>query len=265
MATFNKIASGVTQLNSQLREDQSSLSRCAKRWYVHEERAAQMVGATETGDTTGAAILGEFVNCLKDGGSGSKRGGSFIPNPSPYNNMKINIYDDTSNPLNFHATKYRGHGHMPHTGSAPSPEAALRNAVYYRFGEGKLKVTLTRQLELIRYVTGVDGYLQRHYGPIATERQKLWLRWATDDPAGAAFNNEDHHLPIIALYFRDLWHHIGIGDELEVKDITPTQLSAVKREIIDALIASYVLDPSLVNLSSSRRSDRIRSYNNSDF
>lgn len=64
MATFNKIVSGVTQLNSQLREDQSSLSRCANRWHVHEERAAQMVGATETGDTTGAAILGEFVNCL---------------------------------------------------------------------------------------------------------------------------------------------------------------------------------------------------------
>jgi len=32
----------------------------------------------------------------------------------------------------------------------------------------------------------------------------------------------------------------------------------VKREIIDALVASYVLDPSLVNLSYSRRSDRIR-------
>ena len=68
-------------------------------------------------------------------------------------------------------------------------------------------------------------------------------------------------MPIIALYFRDLWHHIGIDDEVEVKDITPTQLSAVKREIIDALIASYVLDPSLVNLSSSRRSDRIRRGN----
>jgi len=83
MTTFNKIVSGVTQLNSQLGEDQSSLSRCANKWHVHAERAAQLVGATETGDTTGAAILGEFVNCLKDGGSGSKRGGSFVPNPSP--------------------------------------------------------------------------------------------------------------------------------------------------------------------------------------
>lgn len=83
MTTFNKIVSGVTQLNSQLGEDQSSSSRCAHKWHVHEARAAQLVGATETDDTTGEAILGEFVKCLKDGGSGSKRGGSFVPNPSP--------------------------------------------------------------------------------------------------------------------------------------------------------------------------------------
>jgi len=115
---------------------------------------------------------------------------------------------------------------MPHTGSTPSPDAVLQNAVYYIFGEGELKVNLKRQLEMIRYVTGLDGHLQRDYESIASERQQLWLRWATDDPAGAAFNNEEQHLPIIALYFRDLWHHIGIGDEVEVK--TSLQLNSVQ-------------------------------------
>ena len=103
----------------------------------------------------------------------------------------------------------------------------------------------------------MDGQLQRQFGPIATERQNLWYLWATNDPEGAAFHNKEEHLPLIAYWFRNLWDTTTIDDDTEVEDISQTQLEAVKREIIDALVASFVLDPSVVGIRPTRRSRRI--------
>mmetsp|Transcript_5721 Transcript_5721/g.8303 ORF Transcript_5721/g.8303 Transcript_5721/m.8303 type:complete len:378 (-) Transcript_5721:636-1769(-) len=255
MVSFKEILRSIAQVNSQVEGNNSSLR---PKWHIHQERASKMLNIAETDDTSGAAVVWEFVNCLKNGGSGSRAAGSFIPNPSPYDTTKINILDSSPNTINFHATKHRGHQHSPCVDGTPSPGVVHQDAVYYCFGEKKTKVNLKRQLELIRYVTGTDGHLQRRYGPLAAERQKLWLLWATDDPAGAVFHNVEHHLPVIAVWFRDLWD-INIDEHVDLKDITQTQLSSVKREIIDALIASFVLDPSAVGTCPpTRRSSRIR-------
>ena len=161
MVTFNETLHAIAQINSHPGENNSSPPQ---KWHTHQDRAAEMLNIDETEDTTRAAILGEFVNCLKNGGSGSRKADTFVANPSPYNRMKINIFDLSPNALNFHGTKYRWRQKTSHVGSTPSSGAILQDAVYYSFGGRETKkVSLNCQLELIRYVTGTDGLLQRQY------------------------------------------------------------------------------------------------------
>ena len=199
MVSFNETLHAIAEFNSQLEENNSS---SLQKFHIHQDRASKILNIDETDDTTGAAVLEEFVNRLKNGGSGSRKVDTFVTNPSPYDKTKIDIFDSSANALNFHGIRYRGHQHAPHVDSTPSPDAVLQDAVYYSFGGRETKVDLKRQLELLRYVTGTDGQLQHHYSAIVAERQKLWLLWATDDPAGAAFHNEEQNLPVIALWFR---------------------------------------------------------------
>ena len=145
MVTFNETLYAIAQINSHPGENNSSPPH---KWHNHQERAAVMLNIDETEDTTGAAILGEFVNGLKNGGSGSRRkADTFVANPSPYNRMKIDIFDPSPNTLNFHGTRYRWRQQTSHVSSTPSSGAILQDAVYYSFGGRETKrVSLNRQL-----------------------------------------------------------------------------------------------------------------------
>ena len=139
MVTFNETLLAITQINSHPGENNSSPPQ---KWHIHQDRAAEMLNIDETEDTTRAAILGEFVNCLKNGGSGSRKAGTFVANPSPYNKTKIDIFDPSPNALNFHGIKYRWRQQTSHVSSTPSSDAILQDAVYYSFGGRETKVSL---------------------------------------------------------------------------------------------------------------------------
>ena len=91
---------------------------------------SKMLNIADTDDISGAAFMWEFVNCLKNGGSGSRKADAFVSNPSPYDKTKIDLLDSSPNALNFHATKYRGHQHVPCMGGTPSPDVVHEDAVY---------------------------------------------------------------------------------------------------------------------------------------
>ena len=89
-----------------------------------------MLNISETDDTSGAAIVGGFVDCLKNGGRGSRKADTFVPNPPPYDydKTKIDVFDSSPNALNFHATKYRKNQNSPCMGNTPSPDAVIQDA-----------------------------------------------------------------------------------------------------------------------------------------
>ncbi len=69
--------------------------------------------------TSGAAMVGESIYCLENGGSGSRKADAFVPNPLPHDKTKIDIFDSSPNALNFHVTKHEEHYRLPHMGSTP--------------------------------------------------------------------------------------------------------------------------------------------------
>ncbi len=79
MVSFNEILRSIAQVNSHV-EGNNSSSR--PKWHIHQERASKMLNISETDDTSGAAIVGGFVDCLKNGGSGSRKADAFVPNPT---------------------------------------------------------------------------------------------------------------------------------------------------------------------------------------
>ena len=98
MVSFNEILRSIAQVNSQVEGNNYSFR---PKWHIHQERASKMLNIPETDDTSEAAVMWEFVNCLKNGGSGSRKAESFVPNPSPYDTTKISILDSSPNALNF--------------------------------------------------------------------------------------------------------------------------------------------------------------------
>ena len=96
-----------------------------------------MLNIADTDDTSGAAFMWEFVNCLKNGGSGSWKANAFVPNPSPYDKTKIDLLDSSPNALNFHATKYGGYRPSPCMGGTPRQMLLFKMPCTIASGRGR--------------------------------------------------------------------------------------------------------------------------------
>jgi len=235
MVSFQNTTLAIREFNSRL-DQTPSLS--LEKWHIHQVRAAELLGITGANDASATAILDEFCKCLKRGYAGTK---SNAETYKPTNHPKIDVFNPEANQLNFHAYKRRTHAKTPYTGEMPSIDAASHDATYYRFGGGGETMSVSAQMDFINYVSGEHGRLCQHHPGIAEQRRKLWHLWATNQPGGALY--ETKHLPMIAMEYGDYWDE-EINFEVSP---TPSQLGRVKCEIINALVASYVLDPSLVS------------------
>mmetsp|Transcript_37125 Transcript_37125/g.78366 ORF Transcript_37125/g.78366 Transcript_37125/m.78366 type:complete len:98 (+) Transcript_37125:601-894(+) len=85
MVSFSETLQAIAQIDSQLEENDSS-SR--QKWHIHQESASKILNIDDAKDTTGAAVLGEFVNCIKDScrivavGRGKQERSCQIPHPT---------------------------------------------------------------------------------------------------------------------------------------------------------------------------------------
>ena len=79
MVSFNETLRAIAKVNSRLEGNNSS---SWSKWHIHQERASKMINIAKIEDTSGAAMVGESIYCLENGGSGSRKADAFVPNPT---------------------------------------------------------------------------------------------------------------------------------------------------------------------------------------
>ena len=215
----------------------------SNRW-IHEVVLAKRLGIT-------VDVLEGWMKCVRNGGSGAVSQNNFIPNPAPYN-AKIDLTDlSKDNTFNLHYILNRC--------NSSTPKKLFRDAKYYFIGsaESCRLASLGTEIDIARYVVGEHKDL-RMFADIGERRRRLWRSWICGDKEGDEYNEED--LPIIAYFFAD---YFGVqeqyGKQLQlISPLTSSDLSSVKSQIYDILVALGVLStmenrPPLV-----RRSLRLR-------
>ena len=114
-------------------------------------------------------------------------------------------------------------------------------------------VTVKVQRKIAKYVMGTHRNLLENHHDIGVRRRKIWRLWIDGKEGGNLFQKED--LPVIAAYFCDVWD-APIARGTLPKDITPTVLDLVKREIVELLVRMFIVPADRLECIMVRRSRR---------
>ena len=117
----------------------------------------------------------------------------------------------------------------------------------------KKNVTVKFQQAIVKYVTGTHQTLLQFYKKEGEQRRRTWRMWVKGEASGDIFHKED--LPVIAHYFWEVWD-APIPEGTAIKDITPTVLDLVKREIVELLVRMHMIPADRLDCMMVRRSRR---------
>ena len=199
--------------------------------------------------------LNEFIARIQSGGSGVKKDGTWLANPAPYD-LKIDLTKHEDNSLNLHLVDL-GKKHL--CGSEfpePTPAIVESTCKYFRLGNMRSinkHVTAKVQREIARYMMGTHQTLVQHWPVDGERRRRTWRLWVAGETGGDLFHKVD--LPVIASFFWNVWD-APVSARTDPKDITPTVLDLVKREIVELLVRMYVVPANTLDCIMVRRSRR---------
>ena len=213
------------------------------KWYLHE---GYLANALKFGSRIN---FDSFILRVENGGSGSKRDGTWLANSAPYN-APIDLTLSVDNDIHLHYILY-GNKAVPASLAQPPKDVLYQSGRWFQVGkfDSELKpISFSTQVEIIQYVTG-DHKVLAQYKVMKERRQELWKYWATGDERGREFRLLD--LPFIAVWFKDVW-------KTPIEYASPTQdvlsdktLDGVQKEIIEMLVCSFVIPPTHLIVQSS--------------
>ena len=150
----------------------------------------------------------------------------------------------------------------------PSFEASsAEGSVYYQIRAPQKKdgrVTMQLQNELISWVVGRNSSLIRMDEKYAQTRQIIWKAWIMNDGTAEQRVLADlytgDHLPYIATKYSHLWD----TQFANAKTPTSTELEQVKKEIVELMVAMYVIPPTTTSQFTSLRRSMRNSLNDTE-
>ncbi|KAL7453283.1 hypothetical protein ACHAWC_004950 [Mediolabrus comicus] len=236
--TFLPIVQSIIQLGA------------SKGKWIYDERAlAAKLGLS-------MADFRRFIRMVETEGDG----------PSPYS-AKIDLSSSVRNNIGLyrinHGRKSKKSEDDETTDEVkPSLEASsAEGSIYYQHGASRdafdRRVTMDLQKELTKMVVGTHPYLGKFGEKYVQERKKTWRAWIMNDDTAEqkvlANLYISNHLPYITTKYIQLWD-IPIAT---AETPTSAELEHVKREIINLMIAMFVIPPtSTSQFTSVRRSTR---------
>ncbi len=120
-----------------------------------------------------------FIKAVSNGGSGSKKQGTWQSNPAPYSS-KINLSSNNENLLNLHVTDKGNKAVECPVFTQPSHSIIELGKIFVRVGKvsGQRKeITVSVQRDIAKYIIGTHKTLKQFYPGVASFRQKVWRSW----------------------------------------------------------------------------------------
>ena len=110
------------------------------------------------------------------------------------------------------------------------------------------------QRKIIRWIIGTHQTLKSgQLIAVGKDRQSIWKAWAMGDAEGRIY--QTRHLPWIVSKYASFWG-IEVDARISPMDVSPSVLEHCRREIVQLLVASFILPPSALECVAVRRSNR---------